>query len=669
MCGITCVLSREPEPLAGLLRAMTDTVRHRGPDDEGYLLLAGSEAVICHGDDTEPAALEVPLPWRPVCHVTDVAETANLGLGHRRLSIVDPSPLGHQPMSYADGRYWIVHNGEVYNHVELREELRALGHAFVSQSDTEVILAAYAQWGATCLERFNGMWAFAILDRRARTLFVARDRFGVKPLYYHAYRGLLAFVSEIKQLTVLPSWRARLNAQRGYDFLVWNVMDHTDETLFAGVYQVPAGHFALVPLDDPGRPMDARGRLHTQAWYRLEPPVFEGSFEDAAKEFGRLITESVRLRLRADVAVGSCLSGGLDSSTIVCLMRGLLRELGSDRQATFSACSDVASVDERAWIDLVVRQTGVDGHQVMPTVDGLFEELPALGWHQDEPFGSTSIYAQWCVFRLAGRAGIKVMLDGQGADEQLAGYHGFVAPLLVGLLRSGRLIELSREVVALRRRLGYSPMYAAQRMADMLLPDSLRQPLRRMAGQPSASRNRWLDRARLGSATIDPVAGAGEQTGSVRAMSRSLMLARHLPMLLHWEDRSSMAHSIEARVPFLDYRLVEFSLSLPDSFKLRCGLTKRVMRAAMKGVLPEPVRRRADKIGFATPEQTWMREHTPDRFRATLRDAIVQSRGVLTPHALVVLEDVLAGRRPFSFLPWRMISFGRWMERFGVAPR
>jgi asparagine synthase (glutamine-hydrolysing) len=573
-------------------------------------------------------------------------------------------------MSTSDLRCWIVYNGEIYNYLELREELGALHHAFHSPSDTEVILAAYRHWGLDCLSRFNGMFAFILLDRSKKTLFAARDRFGIKPLYYWiAPDGLIAFGSEIKQFSMLPGWRPRINGQRAYDFLNWAVSDHTDETLFEGVFQLRGGEAMELDLSGQRPPSVRPGeRLPTYRWYHLNPRPFSGSFEDAGVEFRRLFSDSVRLRLRADVPVGSCLSGGLDSSSIVCVVNGLLRERDANAlQKTFSACSDVKRFDEREYIDEVVRHTGTDARYVYPQIDDLFALLDDITWHQDEPFGSTSIFAQWLVFRLAAEARVKVMLDGQGADEQLAGYHNYFAPHLGSLLRRLRWRALFREVRAASRLHGYPASWGLKQALNNVLPEIIRQPLRRLAGKPGVSVP-WVDLARLGAAPSDPFLDAGTaKSETVQQMSRTQLAATALPMLLHWEDRDSMAHSVEARVPFLDYRLVEFVLGLPDDYKIGGGLTKRVLRQGMRGILPERVRTRVDKLGFVTPEEIWIRKQGPDLFRRAMRETVDSSAGAVKPEALALLDDTIGGKRPYDFLIWRIISFGRWVRRFNVA--
>ncbi len=663
MCGIAALFASAPAPLEPLVRAMTDAVRHRGPDDEGAVMFSAGTmtATASGGIDTPQAVYKTPFAYAPR-RQSGSDQDVVAALGHRRLSILDVSAAGHQPMCTADGRFWVIHNGEIYNYLELRAELESQGHSFVSHTDTEVILASYRAWGEECLRRFNGMFAFVLVDREAGRVFAARDRFGVKPLYlWRSARGLVAMASEIKQFTVLPEWSPTVNGQRAYDFLNWGLMDHTDETLFEGVRQLRGGESLHCSLKDllAGPPI--------KRWYHLAPQSFEGDMKAAAEKFLSLFTDSVRLRLRSDVPVGSCLSGGLDSSAIVCVMNGLLRRHSAAvRQKTFSSCSTIDRFDERQYIDEVVRQTGADAHYVYPSLDELFETLDRLTWTQDEPFGSTSIYAQWNVFRLAAEHRVKVMLDGQGADEQLAGYHPYFAPHLGRFLREGQWAGLWRALRGLRAIHGYPMSWGIKQLLDNVLPEVARQRLRLLAGKAGSTAS-WLDMKRLGAVSQDPFAAAGAaKARTIQAMSRAQIGATSLPMLLHWEDRNSMAHSIEARVPFLDYRVVEFVLGLPDDYKIADGVTKRVMREGLRGVLPELVRARLDKLGFATPEEVWMKEDDADLFRRAVRNAVNLSSGIIGSDAGSLFEEIVEGKRSFSFLVWRLISFGVWMRTFAV---
>jgi asparagine synthase (glutamine-hydrolysing) len=367
------------------------------------------------------------------------------------------------------------------------------------------------------------------------------------------------------------------------------------------------------------------------------------------------------------VPVGSCLSGGLDSSSIVCIMNGLLREKDAHAlQKTVSACADVKRFDERDYIDEVVRHTGTDARYVYPSLGELFQLNDRITHHQDEPFGSTSIYAQWHVFRLAAEGSIKVMLDGQGADEQLAGYHNYFAPRFGRLLRSGRWPTLLRELHSARDLHGYSLSWGMKQALNNVLPEFVRQPLRRLAGKPAVAAP-WLDMDKLGAAPRDPFLAAGAaKAGSIQAMSLAQLAATSLPMLLHYEDRDSMAHSIEARVPFLDYRLVEFTTGLPDELKLAAGITKRALREGMRGILPERIRTRMDKLGFVTPEEVWVKQQGSELFRTRLRETIDVSGGIVGHGALDHFERTVSGQQHFDFLLWRVISFGTWMKVFGL---
>lgn len=632
MCGIWFSVGFAPD------QAHIDVVAHRGPDGQG---------------------------WR----VFD-STAGPVALGHRRLSIIDLSDAAAQPMAYAGDRYWIVYNGEIYNYPELRDELTALGHRFRSQSDTEVLIAAYVQWGDAALERLVGMFAFVLWDDKAQTVFVARDPFGIKPLYVFATQRGIACASEIKQFVGIAGFEARLNLARAYDFLSAGIMEHTDETLFADVRQLRGGECFRIELNRwrPGDPLPVR------RWYDIiAPGTLDLSEAEAGRRFGDLLARSVRMHLRSDVPVGSCLSGGLDSSAIVCLMaRELAAETVSAKVHSVSACYDVKAVDERPFMEAVIDRTGSIPHWCYPRVEDAFEKAEEITWHQDEPYGSTSIFAQWSVFAEARRAGLKVMLDGQGADEQLAGYHGCFAYHFAALIRQRRLAALLRTAWERHRWHGISLAEQLSTLLVPLLPPPFTTWLRR-------ERHAMVDHDWLGSEALRPYASrsafdvARQSIGrpaiaDIGDLSVVLTQSSNLTMLLHWEDRNSMAHGIEARVPFLDHRLVEFAIGLGDRHKIVGGDTKRVLRRAMTGILPDKVRHRRDKLGFATPEEQWFRGALRDAVRGGVEDTLARYPGLLNPRGVRAhVGDMLEGRRPLDFSLWRIVSLGIWGRLFAVA--
>ncbi|MCA9482385.1 MAG: asparagine synthase (glutamine-hydrolyzing) [Nitrospina sp.] len=657
-------MSLSGNDISPMIGAMTEVIRHRGPDDEGFALV-DSVGQVCHlyGPDTPDAVRHHNAVFTPTRSFSErIPAQYIVALGHRRLSILDLSPAGHQPMSTEDGRYLIVYNGEIYNYMELRKELTSLGHHFLSQTDTEVCLAAFRQWGADCLDRFNGMFAFLIYDVKEKCLFAARDRFGIKPLYYwFSPNGFLAFASEIKQFIKLDGWAARLNHQMAYDFLNWGLADHTADTLFRGVRQFPGGEFVHCKVEDIG------GELPVKKWYRLRPEMVGLDFNRAAERFLELFQDSVRLRLRADVDVGTGLSGGLDSSSIVCTINHLLKQQGAEcLQNTFSAASDYKKYDERPFLEEVVRHTRARSHIVVPTLENLQNTLDRLTWHQDEPFSSLSIYAEWNVFQLVSTTATKVTLDGHGADELLAGYHAFFGYYYGNLLMRLQFSRLIREIRAAQRLHGYTPKAVVKEIVKHFLPSFLAGIVRSLPGTIDVD-PAWirLDRS---VEKRDPYNIRNGRRLGIRNFSISQLLHTSLPVQLHWADRDSMAFSIESRVPFLDYRLVEFVLGCPEEFKIQDALTKRILRKALKPFLPEKIYNRTDKMGFVTPEETWIRKHAPDSFRQALQEAVDNSLGVLAAGALSKGEAIIAGREPFRNSLWRMISFGRWMRLFSVEP-
>ena len=663
MCGLIAYLTAEYLAPSVIEQALS-TIAHRGPDGEGQVWL--------YGDGTPPTVMQRTNPsdqgkaiYRLMSGSPDDRAVIDqkLILGHRRLSILDLSQAGHQPMCDRTQRYWVVYNGEIYNYLELRAELETLGHQFLSSCDTEVLIAAFAQWGEACLNRFNGMFVFLIYDRKTQKLFAARDRFGIKPLYYWVTPDQsIAFASEIKQFTVLPGWQAKMNEQQIYDFLVWSITDHSQETCFDGVYQLRPGECLTIDCQAYWhRNRFPTGKaLESRRWYDLTLNSSTMGLKDASEKVHHLLQDAVRLRLIADVPVGSCLSGGLDSSSIVCLIDRFKQQ---SQQKTFTACAHASQFDERHWAEKVAAIANIEPHYLYPNLDNLWTILPDIVWHQDEPFGSTSIYAQWSVFKAARQADITVMLDGQGADEQFCGYHFYFKTLLQEHLRQREFIHCWQELNAIKHRHGGSRRKQLSSALISLLPDDFQTWSRKVSGRMDINLA-WLNLLEQPIARDHPQY-RNNSCDNIRDVTKQHLFATSLQRLLRWEDRNSMAHSIEARVPFVDHRLIEFLYGLPTSYKIGQGETKRILRSAMANVIPKTIAQRQDKMGFATPEEMWLKQ-SPEKFQELVKRSIELSQGILNKKALTLTTAMSQEQLPFSFLPWRLISFGEWMATFNV---
>ncbi len=657
MCGIAGIIAFQDNNYVTQIGDMTNEIRHRGPDDEGFVMINSGNVEIAGGDDTPDSVYKSGHNYSPEKHYKDANGAFEIALGHRRLSIIDLSPAGHQPMCDDSKSVWVVYNGEIYNFIELRAELSGKGHVFHSDSDTEVLINAYLEWGYECLHHFNGMFAFLLYDGKKNFLFAARDRYGIKPLYYYQTGDYIAFASEIKQFTVLPGWEAQLNRQRAYDFLANGLLDHTNETLFKNVYQLRGGEYIYKKIDD------YKNKVTAETWYDLNRTKDHHGFQAAVNRFGELFKDSVNLRLRSDVAVGSCLSGGLDSSSIVCVARQILSEKGAgENQKTFSACSDDSRFDERPYIEQVHANTGVKSHYVFPTVDMLFDDNRTMTWHMDEPFSTTSIFAQWNVFSLASQHGVKVMLDGQGADEQLAGYKSSFFPVRLYFLASRfAFFSLLKELKYFQEIHGISYKNSLISLAKFILKEKIPNRLV-MALRKKKKSDEWISLTDIRTDRYQ----TPRKINSVHAMTYNQNRYTILPRLLHWEDRNSMAHSIEARVPFLDYRLVDYLYNQPDSYKLSKGITKKILRESMKGVLPEGVRNRMEKLGFALPEEDWIKMHGKEKFREQFHLAVGASKGVIKESVLADFDKFVDSNIKSDLPVWRIISFGIWMDLFHV---
>ena len=588
--------------------------------------------------------------------VQDLAASAVLI--HRRLSILDLTQGGWQPMASPDGRHYLVFNGEIYNYLELRAELESLGHRFRSQSDSEVLLTAFVRWGPKALSRFVGMFAFAVLDVFERKLFLARDFIGIKPLYYVRWRDGFAFASEINALLDLPGVTRKINPQRLYDFLRFGLTDIAGETLLQDVKQLPAAHYLEVPLD-------AFEGLEPVPFWRLDlSEKADVSFEEAAARLRDLFVDNVRLHLRSDVPVGAALSGGIDSSAIVMAMRRL--EPNLDIHA-FSYVADDPRVNEERWMEVVAEASGARLHKVHADSTALVSDLKDLVHVQGECFGGTSIYAQRQIFRAARDAGIKVMLDGQGADELLAGYQYYVAARFGSLARQGRWGQAAGLLNAASRRPGLTRTGVLLRSMDFLLPSALQIPLRRWVGRDLDPA--WMDFGWFGRHGIEP-RSIGYQKGRdvLKHALYQELTETSLPRLLRFEDRNSMAFSIESRVPFLTPDLVRFVFSLPEEYLVASdGTTKAVFRKAMRGIVPDVILDRKDKIGFATPEKDWMFALRP------WVDSILEGETAMRIGAIDANEvrrewgRIVGGERRFDAQVWRWVSTVLWAQRFEVT--
>ena len=637
---------------------MTRSIKHRGPDDEGFLLSRTGSSYIQPFRSSE----SIPQINHPDIDSPDsTAHQPNLALAWRRLSIIDLSPTGHQPMTNGNESVWIVFNGEIYNYIELREELRSKGFVFRTQSDTEVIIHSYSAWGTDCVQHLNGMWSFALYDAAQGTLFCARDRFGIKPFYYVWNGTTLLFASEIKALFESAETPRVANEGMVYDYLAHRILDHTDQTFFESVSQLKPGH--TLKLDQSG--------LRVERYYQLAINPELGRYDEAearrlSAEFRERFTDSVRIHLRTDVTLGSCLSGGLDSSSIVCTANQLIfgsesvsRAVVGERQKTFTATYADARFSEDQFVQSVINRTHASPFFIEPTSAGLLADLSAFVRAHDEPMISTSMYAQWNVMKLAAQQKVKVLLDGQGGDELLGGYRWHLPVFHGQLLKSLRLGDLAAELRSTSAVTGMSMAQLTKpvlmKLAKTLIPHSLQPGL--LGISPFLNADFVNKNGNRASALVKSDFNLQQRLWEEETTF-------NLQQLLHYEDRNSMAFSIEARVPFVEYRLIEFVMSIPAVYKIRGGWSKHLLRTAMEGTLPRDIQWRKDKMGFVTPEEMWMRELHND-FLNLLRQQPMRSNRFLDTDKF--LNDLKLPSSPLHCSDvWRLLNLELWMREFNV---
>jgi|MucameStandDraft_1065616.scaffolds.fasta_scaffold10908_1 asparagine synthase (glutamine-hydrolysing) len=628
MCGIAGIVSnKKKDNLENMINGMLETIVHRGPDGSGKKFF----------DD-------------------------KVALGHRRLAIIDLSEKGLQPMEW-NKRYWITFNGEIYNYKELREQLiKEKNFSFESETDTEVILAAFAAWGEKCVNYFNGMWSFVIFDRNNQKMFCSRDRYGVKPFYYSMVDDYFVFGSEIKEILKISKGLIKANQKNLEAFLVNGLLDTNNETMFEGIFQLEGG--CNLWLDNKTL------NYKIERWHHIEK-IKSNSFgkKKNCEIFRKKLFLAIRLRLRSDVPIGSCLSGGLDSSAIVCIANSILKEEKDNvEQYTITSCFTDEKYDEQKYADAVTEKTGTISYKIYPDIDKFFKEIDKIVWHMDEPFISMSMFAQWNIFREAKRKGLKVMLDGQGADEQLAGYTSFYNALFYDLLKKGKVKRLFREIKGFKRiRAESEKMSTVERVfsliARFMIPGSLLYKIRlryndKKTELPFAKRMYFNDVIMSKNKLCD---GKNQQRFVYGNMYTGMRA------LLHYEDRDSMAHSIEARVPFLDADLSEFIYSIPLEEKIEDGKTKDILREALKDVLPESIYRRYSKLGFVTPQDAWINENK-EFFYSELEKGcerlktLIDKKRILNWYKNNIGKDSAA----VGNIAFRIICAAHWADVFNV---
>lgn len=662
MCGIAGIIG-EIENSAGTIKRMSDKLRHRGPDDEGYILYDQKKNKV-YNSVGEDSVLGSDVFLRNILSFS--SRKFKVVFGHRRLSILDLSWRGHQPMGTPDGKIWIVFNGEIYNYVELREELKSEGFSFSTGTDTEVILKAYEAWGFECVSKFNGMWAFAILDLRKNIVFISRDRAGVKPLYYFFNGKIFAFASEIKALLEIPIKR-EVNDKILWDFMVLSMVNHSDETFFRYIFEVPRAHNIFIDF------LGESPKITIKKYWHVDPNAdFSCGKKDKEKyveKFRELFFEAVRLRLRSDVPVGSCLSGGIDSSSVVCAVNSILREekipqIG-EKQKTFTLSFPDEKIDESKYAKAVIQKCKVDAHFTSPDYKELIKDMKKVVYAQEEPFLSTSIYGQFKVMELARNSGVKVLLDGQGADELLGGYINVLPSFFMNALTKNPIIFWN---VFLKRitYFGNSVSYLIVQFARYFLMS--RSTVRKLFHfLPENLLHTLLPHTKFVSPDfiseyykerfwhiIDEYL---KNLLNFNFFLRDIFTRFSLPHLIRYEDKNSMFFSIEARTPFSDdVNLVQFCFSLPVVMKINEeGWTKFVLRESMRGVLPDEVRLRRDKIAFQTPQEKWM-----GKLLFEMSDFILSNSPANAFVNLKYIQKLLKSGYNSDSVP-QHISFGIWL--------
>jgi asparagine synthase (glutamine-hydrolysing) len=611
MCGVAGFFSPTDQLRIGGVDVACQLMRHRGPDDEGFIALTPSGLECFKGEDTIPE-------FSDLRHLSGLSESQLL-LAHRRLAIIDLSAEGHQPMVDKSGRYAIVFNGEIFNYLELRAELEILGCVFQTQTDTEVILNAWIQWGRSAFCKFNGMWAIAIWDQYDRRLTLSRDRFGVKPLYIARQNKAIYFASEMKTLHAWPDLTFKPNKIAINEYLDFCILNKDEKTFWEGIQELKPSTWLE---------FDASGNEMSGKYWELKASEVNYKRGVASEEFARLFEDSLRLRMRSDVEVGALLSGGLDSNVIVA---GLYKKklITNNRFKSFSAIFSEEKFSEEKYIRKTLNKVPLVPYMVSPNPNDLQRDLTKLLYYLEEPFRSLSVYSQYKIYKcIKGETSVKVVLNGQGADEIFGGYTSHYYYFFIQLIRRGQYWKAIKEMgkFSCGRRVSYFRM-AKQIVRIWLLTNG---------------KNCFTD-ILLDEVSVSP-----------------------LREYLKYDDRNSMSSSVEARTPFLDYRLVEFAFSLPPKYKIDNFINKNIERVYAKEIVSSEIVNRSDKMGFISPQEMWQKRELSLWFDQTFEKIKKHNTYFSGENAATLYQRYRSGKYKNWDHIWRYFCLMHWMEQHGV---
>ena len=619
MCGFSVAVTKDNKAKLEVVKSMCDAIYHRGPDSENSVTYFSEKYV---------------------------------NMAHVRLEIVDHNELSNQPYEF-NNLYSLVFNGEIYNFKEIRDNLKSKGYKFITDSDTEVLLKSYAEWGVEMLNMLNGMFAFVIYDKVSESIFLARDRYGVKPIYYAFDESNdLYIASEIKQFGAIPKFNLQENLESSYNFLINAETPKNENTFFSNVFKIKAGCYVLHKLN-----RDFKKNFNQQRWYDYpRQSVNHLSFQDASKNFKKLFDEALAYRLNCDVDIAITFSGGLDSSSVLFSLEKI--NIPDDLNIkTFSGRFHNTNVDEGEYINHGVNQSRFPRKDINLSPICSIDEFKKFSRFHDEPLLTSAVFAQWQLFKNISNEGARVVIDGLGADEILAGYKSFYRPRLKELLLKKQLMQLIKEARHMSKNFNFSILRPFVWLLSSILPSHFIKNTRARFNIGSVSKD-FLSIESPKNESSDSC------NDNFYSFSRAMHKERSLPQQLQWSDRNSMAFSIETRSPFLDFRLVDLLLPLPSEFKISSGENKRLLKSAMKDRIPQYILHRRDKQGFESPESLWLLESMNEIASNMIHDIEHRHMDIFSAKGLNYLKSIQSRETKYNSFYWRSLSYIFWRSEF-----